>query len=793
MKISLDWLSDFVTWTLKDPAAIANRITLGSAEVEEVETQGALLDHCCVGNILTVEKHPNADRLSVCTVETDQGVKTVVCGGTNVRAGMLVAFAHVGATVMWHGGEMMTLEPVKIRGVSSEGMICAAEELDLADMFPPKPEDGERPIIDFTGKKLKTGTSLREALGLTDVILHINNTAITTRPDLFSHIGFARECVALGLAKWKRQLPDMSPPRFADAAAPKITTQDPTLVPRYHAATLHIDPSGETPDWMKKRLAAVGVRSITLPIDITNYVMFELGAPLHAFDASHIHGASTFRASKADEVVTTLDGIKRTLPKDTIVMEDEQGLFDLCGIMGDQRSSCTEKTTEILLHAPVYDPIRIRRSIQTLNHRTDAATIYEKGMPAIAASLGFARALRLFVELCPNASVTSGQLQWGTDGSAPTIPVSLEHIQSRIGVDIAEKDVTRILKDLEFDVRKGPKKGNLTVTPPLHRLRDIEGEHDVIEEVGRIFGFDNVPEVMPEAMLRIPQRDNRIHSLRDQLKADRFVEIVPLSFVSAQLLKKAGLDPSEAVEVENPLGDETALLQTSTLPHLLAHAQQNLLLAGDTLRSFQWSHVFHKDEPERLELGLLHTSRVQTDLLHDPFLQLKEELLHAIGAANEAIDIEAAKDVPAIAHPGRAAVIRHGNDIVGYLFEIHPMIRANFDMVGRAAAAVLDLTTLFALKPASKPVEALPAYPSISYDVTLTRTHQKHIAHLLQEARRASELLEDVVIHDLYAGKPLKEGEYNATLRFTYRSAEKTLTDDEAKAAHAKVMKSIKG
>lgn len=788
MKISLDWLSDFVTWIDKDPESIANRITLGSAEVEEVQMQGALLNHCCVGKILSVEKHPNADRLSICKVETDQGEKTVVCGGTNVKEDMQVAFAHVGATVRWHGDEMVTLEPVKIRGVESEGMICAAEELDLTDMFSAKPEDGERPIIDFSGKKLKTGTKLREALGLNDTILHINNTAITTRPDLFSHMGFARECVALGLAKWKKSLPDISLPNFAESTLPKIKAADASLVPRYHAATIHIAASGETPDWMKTRLAAVGVRSITLPIDITNYVMFELGSPLHAFDARAIQGESTFRPSQADEVVTTLDAVQRVLPKDTIVLEDDASVYDLCGIMGDSRTACQERTTDILLHAPVYDPVRIRRSIQALNHRTDAATVYEKGMPHITAGLGFARALRLFLELCPDADITSGHLQWGSDGEAPTIPLSLENVRGRIGVDIAEKDITRILKDLDFDVRKGPKKGTLTVVPPLHRLRDIEGEHDIIEEVGRIFGYDNVPDVMPEAVLRIPDRDLRVHRMRDQLKADAYVEIVPLSFVSSQLLTKAGFDPAEAVEVENPLGDETALLQTSTLPHLLAHAEKNLLLAGDRLRTFHWSHVFHKDEPERLELGLLHATRGQTDLLHDPFLQLKKEVLDAMDAT---VDIQAAKDIPSIAHPGRCAVIRYDKDIIGYLFEIHPQIREKFDIAGRAAAAIIDLTTLLAIRPLTKAVRSLPSFPSVSYDVTLTRTHKQHITHLLAEARRASELLEDVVIHDLYAGKPLKEGEYNATLRFTYRSLEKTLTEDEAKAAHANVLAAI--
>jgi phenylalanyl-tRNA synthetase beta chain len=307
MKISLEWLTEFIDWIETDPMVIAERLTVSSAEVEDVERQGALLGKCCVGKVLSIAKHPNADKLSLVDVQTDDGVKRVVCGGTNLKLGMLVAFAHVGATVKWHGGELMTLAPVKIRGEESHGMICAAEELGLENMLSSKSEDEERPIVELQSplsSKLQAGAPLREALHLTDTILHVSNKAIPHRPDLFSHIGFARECVALGLAAWKKEQPMKI--AFPKVKCPvRCTVQDEAAVPRYCAALLEIDALGDTPQWMRRRLEATGWRCVSTPVDITNYVAMELGMPLHSFDADDLVGDLVIRRSNAGEMITS--------------------------------------------------------------------------------------------------------------------------------------------------------------------------------------------------------------------------------------------------------------------------------------------------------------------------------------------------------------------------------------------------------------------------------------------------------------------------------------------------------
>lgn len=789
MKISLEWLSAFIDLTETDPQVIADRLTLSTAEVEEVEVQGRFLAKCCVGEILNAERHPDADRLSVCEVQTDDGVKKVVCGGTNVKAGMQVAFAHVGATVKWHGGEVMTLAPVKIRGVQSEGMICAAEELELEGRFQPLPEQGERPVIDLSGMGYKTGTALREALSMNDAVLHVNNTAITMRPDLFSHLGFARECVALGLGTWKKKPAFRLPSSSSKKEAVTMKVECPDLVPRYLSCLIEIEGLGETPEWMKRRLEAVGLRSVSLPVDITNYVAQEIGVPLHSFDADDIQGDVHLRLTKKGEKIRTLDDVERSLPEGVMVLSDDAGIFDLLGIMGGLRSSTKPGTRRIYLHSLSLDPATIRKAIIGTGHRTDAATVYEKNVPPVTTEQGFARAAELFLELAPGAKIASAIVNEGDNGKAPGIKAEADTIRAALGMDVADADIVDTLESLEFTVKKGAK-GALTVHPPLHRLRDVSGVHDLTEEVGRIRGYDAVPVVMPVAPVQLPARDQRVNRLRDALKAAGFWETVPLSFVSPAMLEKAGLPADEAVAIENPLGEETSLLQTHTLPRLLVQAQEQLPKSEGALRFFQSGHVFRRKHPEHAELSALVAAKGDTALLDDPFLQAKQAAFDAAHDAGYALDVAEAKEAPAYAHPGRCAVLTVNGHAVGLVYEVHPSVRARFDLPARAAAFTLNLRDLLAHPAAIAQAKPLAHFPAVSYDVTFTRSRADRLGPLLGKIRAADSLLEDVSVQDLYAGKPLTNGDYNLTLRFTYRSPERTLTDAEAKAAHEKVLAS---
>lgn len=787
MKISLDWLSDFITLTEQDPEAIARAVTAKVAEVDELETQGALLKNIAVGKILSIRKHPNADKLSLCEVRTDQGTKKVVCGGTNLREGMRIAFAHVGDRVR-HGTELVTLERVKIRGEESDGMICAAEELDLAQKFPPKPEEGTRPVLDLGNGDDGVGKTLQEHFGFGDVILHIDNHAITHRPDLFSHHGFARELVALGLAKWKEE-PQRKENAFPSTPLPfQCVVHGKKLMPRYCSCLLQIDSLGETPDWMKRRLEATGWRTINLAVDITNYVMMEIGVPLHSFDADDFRGDIHVRTAKKGEHITTLDGVDRELPSGAIVISDDEGIFDLLGIMGGLRSSTKDSTRRIYLHAASLDPSSIRKTVIATGHRTDAATVYEKGVSPVITREGFFRALELFLELAPGARIVSKLESMGDDGKAKPVTLKLKRLQSLLGMTIEPAKAAAILRDLGFTVED---KGTaLKATPPLWRLGDIRGDHDLIEEIGRVLGYDSVEAVMPLGSLVPPPRDHRVHQMRDALKEEGFFEVLPLSLVSEALLKRANLfDAMPPLAIENPLGEELKYLQPSVLPGLFEHASQNLPLVEDSLSTFECAHVFEKNQGEWFECGMLIADRRETDLKHTPFLRLKAAIILALKQAGFHAVVQQASTTPPFGHPGRSSDILVNGTAVGFLTEVHPEVRARFDLPQRAAAATLDLTTLLSLPSRTAIAKSVPQFPAVTYDVTVMRTQREQTGELLKKLRAASTLLESVDIVDLYDGKPLEPGRFNLTLRFTYRAPDRTLTEEEAKKEQEKVAK----
>ena len=783
MKLSLDWIGDFVEFTDNSPQTIADKISVHTAEVDEVEQQGAALEKCCIGKVLTVEKHLNADKLSLCEVETDQGTKRVVCGGTNLREGMHVAFAHIGARVKWHGKEVMTLTKTKIRGETSEGMICAAEELGLESLFP---ECTGKSIIDLDGERKKlevkhknsVGMSLREFFNLTDTILHVDNHAITHRPDLFSHTGFARECIAIGMAKWKKE-PLYNLPKLPKSKLPfTIHVEDSHTVPRYLGCTLHIENAPATPDWMKKRLEATGWRSHGLAIDITNYVTMEVGMPLHSFDLADIKGNIQIRGAAKGESIRTLDDIERPLPEGAIVMSDNHGIFDLLGIMGGLRSSTKESTTDIFLHAAVVDRKAIRRTILATGHRTDAATVYEKGIPHITAEQGFARALELFLVCAPKTKITSELHSWGENGTAPAIPLSPDRVHSLLGIEVPQKTIDSTLESLGCTVKKN------TVSPPLWRP-DLRTEPDLIEEIGRIVGYSTIPPQSPVAPCSLPKSDHRTRALRARLKECGYTELLPSSILGPKLLTQCKMDPKQAPELANAFGEDESLLQPSTLPQLLVHAQKYAPLSKRAYAVFTVGHVFTEKHAEHEECGLLFSSTVEGDVKEHALLQLKQHLLHT----HKTLEILPSTDIPACAHSGQCADLTTGDTLLGHLFLVHPHITRTFDLPENTAAAYFHVNALLAEDTIQKTVKPLPVYPAITYDETVTRTHTDSVQKLLQNITKQSSLLQHIDITNLYEGKPLKKGQYNLTLRFTYRAEDRTLREEDVKKEHAKVMK----
>jgi phenylalanyl-tRNA synthetase beta chain len=415
--------------------------------------------------------------------------------------------------------------------------------------------------------------------------------------------------------------------------------------------------------------------------------------------------------------------------------------------------------------------------------------------------IGLVRAVELFTQLVPGCRVTSKLEQWGTDGTQKQLSLPLAEVDSILGITIPPKTIEHILTDLEFTVKKT--KTAFTVTVPPHR-GDIHGARDLTEEVGRVYGYNDIPDVVPVAAINPPKRDMRIHALRDALKEHAFTEIVPISLVGSALLQKAGLDPSVAVEIRNPIGEELKLLHTSTLPGLLEHAQRNLLNASGQLRTFHLANVFTKQSAHK-ELGILITQlQSQNDghaLLHEPVLQLSSVLRQIFHPLGYEANVAAASSGASYAHPGRTAdifvrTLPASNDTdagkpftrVGMVCDVHPSVASSFDLPHRAAVALIDVDALLAVPAATLLASPVPQFPAVSYDQTETMRDTRSVGELLRQLRGSHEFLESVVVKDLYRAPNLPKEEYNLTLTFTYRAKDRTLTEDEAKGVHQKVL-----
>ncbi|MBN1258666.1 phenylalanine--tRNA ligase subunit beta, partial [Candidatus Peregrinibacteria bacterium] len=489
MKISLSWLQDFITLKEKDSHKIKDVITANTAEIETMERQGEHLEGIVVGKVAELSKHPNADALTLAKVDNGQEVLKVVCGGTNLKEGMKVALAQIGAVVKWHGTEVVKMEKAKIRGEESFGMICGADEIGLLEMFPKK---SEKEIVDLSHLDVRAGTPLAEALGLNDVVLDIDNHAITHRADLFSHRGFAREFVANNLGAWKKQKIFKMPATNSPAPI-NMTIKNKDVCSRYMGVYITGIEIADSPEWMKQKLSACGVRPISNIVDITNYVMLELGMPLHAFDLTQVKGKKwTMRKSKKGEITVTLDEKEHELLDDVVILEDGHEIFDLCGIMGGYTSGIGPHTKHIWLHSPVYNPTLIRRAMRGLAQVSDASIIYEKGVDDELAADGLYRAAELILRLCPKAKVASKVMDI-RNVKPETRKLDLKHaqIERLVGQKIAPKETEKILKDLGFALVK--KAGGYSATVPSWRFGDVHLEADLIEEIARVHGYNNIP------------------------------------------------------------------------------------------------------------------------------------------------------------------------------------------------------------------------------------------------------------------------------------------------------------
>ncbi|MBI5023327.1 MAG: phenylalanine--tRNA ligase subunit beta [Candidatus Magasanikbacteria bacterium] len=809
MLISFNWLSQYLQLPSGvTPEQVAEKLKLSTVEVEKVERLGANLKDVVVGKVLKTAKHPNADKLSVCEVDVGQEKLSVVCGGSNVKEWMLVALAKIGAKVRWHGeGEFVELKPVAIRGVDSQGMICASTEIGLGEMFPLKEE---KEILNLSGRRLKIGMPLSEALNLNDAILEIDNKSLSHRPDLWGHYGIAREIGAL----FKIKLKDYSVGKFkkGNRFDLHVKVAELKLCPRYMAVAIDGVVVGESPAWLKQRLLAVGLRPINNIVDITNYVMLDLGQPMHAFDAASLNSKPIIvRLAKDKEEFIALDGQKHKLESFMLVIADEKHPIALAGVIGGEASGgeasgVSANTKTIIFESANFDAASVRQTSMKLGLRTDSSARFEKGLDPSLCELALAKAVELALEICPGAKAVSNvvdEAHWHLNRGI--IELSMEFLQKKLGVEIKQKEIAEILVNLGFGVKI--KKDVLRVTAPSWRAgKDIVIAEDLVEEIARIYGFANIPSQLPIFSIS-PPRENKLRNLERRaaetlVKELGYAEVYNYSFVSAAQVKNLDDDLSKYIELDNPLSKEKPFLRRHLLSNLLENIQNNLV-DYDELKIFEIGKVFAAGETGvRAETNSDELLPRQDTWLEAVFVNKKDntpfwEIRRAVEIIFQSLNLDwqiAPLDkVQVWEHPTRLALLSHNGKVVGVIHELNPMTANALGIESRVGVLKINLSKLAeVMKEKIDIYKKISIYPAMTRDIAFLVKKEISHAEIVKALSHVDQLLKKVELFDVYSGDKFGVGKKSMAYHLIYSNSDRTLTTNEVNKAHDKVKTVLK-
>ncbi|MEN6438395.1 MAG: phenylalanine--tRNA ligase subunit beta [Syntrophobacter sp.] len=789
MLISLKWLSDYVECHLP-PRELADGLTMTGLEAEGLWHRYPHLKDVITVRIESIAPHPNADRLSICSVSSGNSVYRVVCGAPNARAGEIVPLATDGAELP--SGQV---RKTSIRGEASDGMLCSEKELDLGE---------DRSGIWLLPPDTPVGVTLDKALGIEDVLLEIGITP--NRGDCLSMIGVARETASLcGTAvKYPAvSLEDTGPPIETLAS---VTIDDPAGCPRYTARLIRGVKIGPSPEWLRSRIEAVGLRSINNIVDVTNFVMMELGQPLHAFDFNRVreHGIVVRKASPGEKF-TTLDGVERELPEGTVLICDGVGPVAIGGIMGGLNSEISPDTTDVLIESAYFQPLSIRRSSKKLGLKTESSYRFERGIDPEGVLRALDRAARLMQEV-GGGVIASGRIDaYPQKLEFPVLTLRVDAANRFLGTNLSRAEMQRVLESIE--IRVEPLDTNsLKVLVPSFRP-DITREVDLFEEIARLSGYDAIPVTSPavvaESASANPHQAAR-HDIKRLLASAGFFEVINYSFISLESLKKlryAEGDPRlNPVRLRNPLSDEQAVMRTSLIPGLLMNARYNFDRRSEDLRIFELSKVFLPREGELLAnephhiAGAMAGRRV-SQLLHGKdeeidYADVKgvvESVLNFLRINGARFRAEA---IPPWLDQYASASIFVGDERVGELGGIHPEVAESFDLKRAVYIFRLNFERLFALKGPEPFFASLPKFPAVARDMALVAAEKLPVEEPLDFIANLKEpLLESVAIFDIFRSEQLGADKKSVGYRLTYRAPDRSLTDEEVNVIHEKLVK----
>ena len=784
MKLSLRWLSKHVDLTGLEPKQILADLTMSTAEIEGLHRFGEGLECLVVGHVRKRDKHPDADKLSVCQVELRDagGVVQIVCGAPNVAAGQRVVVIRPGDTLPAAGGKgALKIKVGKIRGVESQGMICSEAELGLSD---------EANGILVLPEDAPIGARFVDVLPVQDWVFEIDNKSINHRPDLWGHYGFARELAAI----YGRELkPPVVPVAFpVDGRRVAIEIADREACPRYCGVVIDGVVAGPSPHALRWQLAAVGQRACDLRVDLTTSVMLDLGQPMHAFDARHVgQGPIRVRRAKAGEAITTLDGQRRKLTPDDLLICSGDVPEALAGVMGGEGTMVEPGTTSLFLESANFRASTIRRTSMRLGLRTDASARFEKAQDPANAELAVHLYLDLLQKYCPTAKPAGPRA--GPAGFAfepRRNALRRARLHQKLGIALEDDRVIAILESLEFGVTVTEAGFEVSV-PSFRATKDIAIEDDLVEEVGRMFRYDNIPEQPLRGVIEPPPRNEELFLQRRLVELActdlGCHEVYDYSFVPDAVLAACAADGHAYVQVENPVAPEQSRIRRHVLPSLLAAAAPNLREHAE-VKLCERGKGYHPEmaDEHRLphevhELAFVWARREGTH----PFGALREAnagLLRRLGYPAELHRVWHGKDQPWV-HPSRAVAIDRDGSPVGYVAHLHPGVARALALPVTTAIACLDVRALHANGRQIARYRPVPTFPPLPVDVALLVHEAVQVAQVAEFLRTVGKkLVRDVTLFEVYRGERLPAGKKSLNFTVTLGAEDRTLTDqDEAK------------
>jgi phenylalanyl-tRNA synthetase beta chain len=793
VRVPLRWLSDYVDLIL-DPEELARRLTVAGVEVGAIISSGGDWEGVAVAQVVAVARHPNADRLVLATVDRGNGARqTVVCGAPNVAAGQKIAFAPAGTRLIdGHTGKPAVIKAAVIRGIESAGMICSEKELGLS---------AEHEGILVLSPTAAVGQPLSAVLGETAYDLDLT----PNRPDLLSVLGVAREVSAIT----DQRVRDPSIEYEAKGAPIKgralVEVKDRDLCPRYVAALVENVKIADSPAWLQERLISAGMRPINNVVDVTNYVMLEMGQPLHAFDFKKLRGGTiVVRRANVGEKLILIDGTQRELSPEMLVIADAERAVAVAGVMGGSDSEVTAKTTTILLESANFDGPCIRRTSRALKARTDASVRFEKGLSRQLPGIAAQRAVKLLVEIC-GGRAAEGLIDITRDkGKEERITLTQDRLQRVLGVDLPTAQVRQVLTALGFGCRWVPP-DRFVVRVPYWRT-DVSIPEDVIEEVVRIVGYDQLPTTLlrgeiPAASPQ-PKYDLR-ERVRDALAAAGLQEVITYSLTDLESLRKV-LEPEELtmnppLRVANPMSRDFEYARTTLRASLLETLAANSRGSADLVSLFETAPVFlprEDDLPHEVEGVCAVVSGRKPDRWGQPggepvgFYDAKACLDSLFAALRVSPEYEESVEFAYLL--GRTASVTVDGRPIGIVGQVHPRVTSAFDIEGEVAMFELDLEALLAHGGEVVRYEPVSPYPTLEQDLAIVVSDDVPAARAIALIE-SFPLVRSASVFDVYSGPPVPRGKKSLAFSISYQSPKKTLTDEDVRREQARIAERLKG